>query len=143
MYSALASTLVAMDKENARLVTRQYEKDGSILVDETPRGRASTNYVLQDARKLKPQHLACIESYIAKCHGPKGSGRVTVGNIRKDLLRVFGGEAKTRLEASLRLDNVTRSVVRYALVHMLGYRWGKVRVKKLKSDPERPTVVRT
>ena len=128
MYSALASTLVAMDKENARLVTRQYEKDGSILVDETPRGRASTNYVLQDARKLKPQHLARIESYIAKCHGAKGSGRVT---------------AKTRLEASLRLDNVTRSVVRYALVHMLGYRWGKVRVKKLKSDPERPTVVRT
>ena len=75
MYSAFASTLVAMDKDNARLVTRQYEKDGSILVDETPRGRASTNYVLQDARKLKPQHLACIESYIAKCHGAKGSGR--------------------------------------------------------------------
>jgi hypothetical protein len=143
MYGVFAGTLLGMGKGNAREVRDRYWKDGTVLVNETPRGRASPNYVLDDARKLQPKHLARVESYIAECHGTKGGGRVTIDNIRKDLLSTFGAGGKTRAGSALRLTEVSRSVVRYALVHMLGYRWGKIRLKKINPDPERNDVIRT
>ena len=66
MYSVFAALLLGLGKDNARDASRQYWEDGTVLVDETPRGRASPNYVLDDARKLQPQHLARIESYIVR-----------------------------------------------------------------------------
>ena len=48
-----------------QFVSQTYVDTGKTFVDQTPRGRASPNYILDDARKLKPQHLARIESFIA------------------------------------------------------------------------------
>ena len=87
LYTVMAGTLLGMGKDNAREVSHQYFAHGSVLVNETPRGRASPDYVLDDARKLKPKHLARIESYIATCHGEKGGGWVTIDNIRNDVNR--------------------------------------------------------
>ncbi len=143
MYAILAGYLLGMGKDNSRKVAQTYADTGQVYVDQTPRGRASPNYILDDARKLQPQHLARIESFIAECHGKKGGGRVTIGNIKKDLLSTFGAEGKTRACSSLRLTKISRSAVRYALVHMLRYRWGKIRLKKINPDPERNDVIRT
>ena len=143
MYAVLAGTLLGMGKDNSREVREQYMRDGSVLVNETPRGRGSPNYIVTDARKLQPGHLARIETFISQCHGQKGSGRVTIGNIRNDLISTFAAGGKTRAGSALRLTEVSRSVVRYALVHMLGYQWGKIRLRKIRPDPERNDVIRT
>ncbi|MEE3207650.1 MAG: hypothetical protein VX239_01805 [Candidatus Thermoplasmatota archaeon] len=72
MYAILAGYLLGMRKDNSRKVAQTYADAGQVYVDPTPRGRASPNYILDDARKLQPQHLARIESFIAECHGKKG-----------------------------------------------------------------------
>ena len=43
----------------------------------------------------------------------------------------------------IRLEDVKRNVVRYALVHMLHCRWGEIRLKKINGDVERTDVIRT
>ena len=144
MYAIFTRKLFGMGDNTARAIFRNYEADGSVLVNETKRGRGSPDYMLDCARKLKPAHLAQIETFIAMCHGKKGGGRVTINSITDDLLRKFSvKDATTRKQKRLVLLTVKRSVVRYALVHMLHYRWGKIRLKKINGDVERPDVIRT
>ena len=144
MYAVFARKLFGMGDNTARAIFRNYEADGSVLVNENKRGRGSPNYMLDCARKLQPAHLAQIETFIAMCHGKKGGGRVTINSITDDLLRKFSvKDATTRKQKRLVLLTVKRSVVRYALVHMLHYRWGKIRLKKINGDVERPDVIRT
>jgi hypothetical protein len=144
MYAVFARKLFGMGDNTARAIFRNYEADGSVLVNENKRGRGSPNYMLDCARKLQPAHLAQIETFIAMCHGKKGGGRVTINSISDDLLRKFRAtDARTRTQSDLVLVTVKRSVVRYALVHMLHYRWGKIRLKKINGDVERSDVIRT
>ena len=39
--------------------------------------------------------------------------------------------------------DISHSVIRYALVNWLGYRWGKVRLRKCNGNKDRPDVIRT
>ena len=99
-------------------VWQTYRDEQAVLVNENKRGRASPNYVLDDARKLKPAHLASIESFIATCHGPKGGGRVTLASIKKHLLEEFSAvKAYTRQDKDLVLTDIKSGVIRYALVN--------------------------
>ena len=125
-------------------VWQTYRDEQAVLVNENKRGRASPNYVLDDARKLKPAHLASIESFIATCHGPKGGGRVTLASIKKHLLEEFSAvKAYTRQDKDLVLTDIKSGVIRYALVNWLGYSWGKIRLRKINGDPHRPELIRT
>ena len=121
-----------------------YKDEDSVLVNENKRGRGSPNYVLDDARKLQPTHLASIDTFIATCHGPKGGGRVTLASIVKHLLNAFSRRnAHTRAQKELVLTDIKPSVIRYALVNWLGYSWGKIRLRKISGDPNRPELIRT
>ena len=51
-----------------------------ISICETPRGRASSAYKIEDARLLKPEHHQAIESFILECHG-KGKYMFATGNV--------------------------------------------------------------
>ena len=84
-FVRMAGKLIGMDAKVCHEVYKTYWDESAVLVNENKRGRASPNYVLDDARKLKPAHLASIESFIATCHGPKGGGRVTLASIKKHL----------------------------------------------------------
>ena len=88
-YVHFVGKLVGMAKDTRSDVWNTYKNEESVLVNESLRGRASPSYVVDDARKLKPEHLAEVESFIAECHGPNGGGRVTLQSIQGHLLRTF------------------------------------------------------
>lgn len=143
-FLALATKLFHMNREKAHSAFKVWLTEGQIEVNENKRGLGSPEYNLEDARSLKPQHLASIDSFIAKCHGPGGSGRVTIQTIRQHLKKEFSPDKmRTREQKSLVIVDVKRGVVRYALVNFLNYHWGKVKPKKNDGDPRRPTMIRT
>jgi hypothetical protein len=140
----LGIKLFSMNRENARRAFRVWMKEGLIEVNENKRGLGSPAYNLEDARQLQPLHLASIDSFIAKCHGVGGSGRVTINTIRQHLLKEFAPDKmRAREQKNLIIIDVKRGVVRYALINFLNHHWGKVKPKKVDADPHRPDLIRT
>ena len=145
-YVHFVGKLVSMAQATRTEVWTEYKMERCIAVNETPRGRAVASSVVLDARQLKPDHLAEIETFIAECHGPRGGGRVTLQSIQGHLLRTFSKTSermRTRENEKLVLSEVKLSVIRYALVTFLGYAWGKIRLRKIQGDPKRPDIMRT
>ena len=143
-FLALTYKLYSMNRETARSAFKLFLREGHVEVNENKRGLGSPEYNLEEGLSLKPQHLASIDSFIAKCHGVGGSGRVTINTIRQHLKKEFSIEKmRTRDQKSLVIVDVKRGAVRYALVNYLDYHWGKVKPKKNDGDPRRPTMIRT
>ena len=143
-YVHFVGILLGMAEATRKDVWTTYRDEGAVLVNENKRGRASPNYILDDARKLQPAHLAEIESFISTCHGPEGGGRVTLSTVKQHLLHHFSpSSARTRSNQRLILTEIKNSAIRYALVNWLGYSWGRIRLRKINGDPNRPELIRT
>ena len=135
-FLALATKLFAMNRENARSIFQVWINEGLIEVNENKRGLGSPAYNIEDARSLKPQHLASIDTFISKSHGVGGSGRVTINTIRLHLMKEFAPDKmRTRDQKSLIIIDVKRGVVRYAFINFLERHWGKIKPKKVDADP--------
>ena len=148
----LAADMLGMSRTLARETFNWFydrngrgHEGGEILVAEHKRGRGSDRYNIQDARLLQPEHHDAIEAFILECHGEKGGGRVTLATIQDHLRKKFTvpvpegapvGQQPVKFE-------VSRDVIRYCLRHQLGYRWGKIRLKKSKGDADRPATLRS
>jgi len=144
-YYNLASTLLGWGKKQGKKAWDLFFDKAEVFVNDSDRGLASDAYILNDARRLQPAHLASIDSFIAECHSGEGaSGRVTLKSIKGNLLREFSEEKlRSRAQKELVLVDISHSVIRYALVNWLGYRWGKVRLRKCNGNKDRPDVIRT
>ncbi|MGZ0214130.1 MAG: hypothetical protein ACKVI4_16760 [Actinomycetales bacterium] len=149
-----AAELIGMSRNLARTTfTWFYDRNsqghagGEVLVNETPRGRASSAYKIEDARLLKPEHHQAIESFILECHGKgkTGGGRVTLATIRQHLAEKFTAKLPEGAPVGQQpaAFDVSRDVIRYCLKHQLGYSWGKIRLRKTQADPARPAIIRS
>lgn len=120
-----------------------YRDGGYVEVNETPRGRGSEEYNLNDARQLKPEHHAAIDAFVLERHGKKGGGRVTIPNLQKMLRQTFKVPAEPGAGTQEQPFLVSKGVIRYCMVHQLGYHWGRIRLKKNTADSNRPAMVRS
>ena len=143
-FVRMAGKLIGMDAKVCHEVYKTYWDESAVLVNENKRGLGADSVNLEDSRQLKGVHLASIESFIAKCHGARGGGRATLRTIRNHLLDEFSSEnLRTRDDKRLLLTEIKPSAIRYALVHWLGYAWGKVKLRKIQGSADRPKIVRT
>ena len=100
----------------------------------------------------KSQQSALKSGYITKKQydklpskmlGKKGGGRVTIPNLQKMLRQTFKVPAEPGAGTQEQPFLVSKGVIRYCMVHQLGYHWGRIRLKKNTADSNRPAMVRS
>ena len=99
-------------------------------------------------RQLSPVHLAEIEKFVTEAHSTKPK-RVTAASIQKHLsedqfvvTRAATSDTEEEREKIYEGISVKTGVIKYAMKHFLGYKWGRIKGKTLRQDAKRPNLIR-